>query len=236
MFSAPPQFLVLAGRTEIGTVGDDVLISENVDGPRVLLLAGRSWLVTWIDWQRRRCQVEPTDLPGKAKWGGRGGAVSFELARGIRDVLGGATPKGVTLTRRAVTALDELRSDHGSDVTVDATVIRQTEGETRWWTWAGAAANRCLAVSLPELVDQQQRIGDRSLRLRPGVTINEIQVALSRSVRLRLPPVDRHALSGLKFSAALPLELAERTVAERLVDLSSASTVLSEKRVFIRSA
>jgi ATP-dependent helicase Lhr and Lhr-like helicase len=72
--------------------------------------------------------------------------------------------------------------------------------------------------------------------LRSSVTINEIQAALSEKVQLRLPPVDRHASSGLKFATALPLGLAERTVAERLVDLPSASTVLSEKRVFIRSA
>ncbi|RSM79387.1 ATP-dependent helicase [Kibdelosporangium aridum] len=235
VFSAPPQFLVLAGRTEIGLVGDDVLIADTFDGSRVLLLAGRSWLVTSIDWQRRRCQVEPTDLLGRAKWSGRGGGVSFELARGIRDVLGGADPKGVILTRRAVTAIGELRSVHGPNITVDATVIRQSESETRWWTWAGIAANRCLAVSLPGLVDQQQRIGDRSLRLRSGVTVKDVQTALNERVRLRLPPVDRNALSGLKFSAALPPGLAERTVAERLADLSSASKVLMGKRVFIRS-
>lgn len=235
VFSAAPQFLVLAGRTEIGMVGDDVLITENVDGPRALLLAGRSWLVTSIDWQRRRCQVEPTDLQGRAKWTGRGGGVAFELARGIREVVGGANPKGVTLTGRAVTALGKLRTDHGPNIAVDATVIRQSESETRWWTWAGTAANRCLAASLPDLVDQQQRIGDRSLRLRTGVTVKEVQTALSEKVRLGLPPVDRNALSGLKFSVALPPGLAERTVAERLADLPSARTVLTEKRVFMRA-
>lgn len=235
VFSAAPQFLVLSGRTEIGMVGDDVLIAENSEGPRVLLLAGRNWRVTSIDWQRRRCQVGPTDLPGRAQWAGRGGGASFALARGIRDVLGGADPGGVILTGRAVSALDELRNDHGSNITVDGTVIRQSESETRWWTWAGTAANRCLAVSLPDLVDQHQRIGDRSLRLRTGVTVEETKAALNEQVRLELPPVNRNALSGLKFSAALPSHLAEQTVSERLADLPSASTVLSEKRVFIRS-
>ncbi|TDV52011.1 hypothetical protein [Actinophytocola oryzae] len=227
---------MLAGRTEIGMVGDDLLVADGVGGPRVLLLAGRSWLVTSIDWQRRRCQVEPTDLPGKAKWGGRNGGVSFELARGMRDFLGGSDPQGITLTRRAISAIAELRSDHGANITVDATVIRQADDETRWWTWAGTAANRCLAVSLPELVDRQQRIGDRSLRLRSGLTVKEIQTALDDEVRLRLPSVDRNALSGLKFSVALPPALAERTVAERLADMSSASAVLMEKRVFMRSS
>jgi ATP-dependent helicase Lhr and Lhr-like helicase len=177
VFSAAPQFLVLAGRTQIGMVGDDVL------------LAGRSWLVTSIDWPRRRCQVEPTDLPGRARWGERGGGLSFDLTRGVRDVLGGTDP----------------------------------------------AANRCLAMSLPDLVDPHQRVGERSLRLRPDLSTDEIRTLLGRTVRLRAPAVDSNAVTGLKFSAALPPQLAERTVAERLADLSSAETVLADASVFICS-
>ena len=37
-------------------------------GPRRLLLGGRSWQVTYVDWQRRRCFVEPVDSGGKARW------------------------------------------------------------------------------------------------------------------------------------------------------------------------
>jgi ATP-dependent Lhr-like helicase len=54
VFTAPPQFTVLAGRDEIGLT-DPMLLTERVDGPRLLLLGGRSWKVTWIDWKRRRC-------------------------------------------------------------------------------------------------------------------------------------------------------------------------------------
>ena len=41
VFTAPPEFLVLAGRNEVGTIGTDLLTQE-VAGPRVLLLGGRS--------------------------------------------------------------------------------------------------------------------------------------------------------------------------------------------------
>lgn len=34
----------------------------------VLLLAGQSWRVTWTDWKRRRCFVEPADGGGRARW------------------------------------------------------------------------------------------------------------------------------------------------------------------------
>ena len=66
-FTAMPQFTVLNGRVEIGRT-DPALLTANVDGPRLLLLAGHSWRVTWIDWKRRRCFVDPADGGGKARW------------------------------------------------------------------------------------------------------------------------------------------------------------------------
>jgi ATP-dependent helicase Lhr and Lhr-like helicase len=43
-----------------------MLLTEKSDVPRLLLLCGRSWRVTWIDWKRRRCYVEPAEGGGKA--------------------------------------------------------------------------------------------------------------------------------------------------------------------------
>src|SRR5690606_38216503 len=65
VFTSPPQFTVLAGRTELGRI-DPSLLTEETKGPRRLLLGGRSWQVTYVDWHRRRCFVEPVDGGGKA--------------------------------------------------------------------------------------------------------------------------------------------------------------------------
>ncbi|MCI2423450.1 DEAD/DEAH box helicase, partial [Saccharopolyspora sp. K220] len=150
VFSAPPQFTVLAGREEIGTVTDELLVTET-EGPRVLLLGGRSWLVTHIDWTRRRCFVELTDLPGRARWGASGGGLSFEISRGVREVLLGTDPGGVTLTGRAQRALAEQRENHSSHVSAGGTVITLRGGTAFWWTWAGTAANRTLQASLRQV-------------------------------------------------------------------------------------
>ena len=57
-------------------------------GPRLLLLGGRSWHVTYIDWTRRRCFVEPAEGGGRARWMGTGWAgLGYELTRAMRDVL-----------------------------------------------------------------------------------------------------------------------------------------------------
>jgi ATP-dependent Lhr-like helicase len=87
VFLGAPEFTVLAGRDELGSV-DSSLLSGEVTGDRRLLLGGRSWRVVQVDWRRRRCQVEPADGGGKVRWFSRGWAgTSFDLARAARTVL-----------------------------------------------------------------------------------------------------------------------------------------------------
>ncbi|MFD7418481.1 helicase-related protein, partial [Kitasatospora purpeofusca] len=142
VFTAPPQFTVLHGRSEIGRT-DPSLLTERVNGPRRLLLGGRSWLVTYIDWRRKRCFVEPVDGGGKAKWSsaGFGPRASFEVSRAVREVLLGADPP-VKLTQRAVRSLSEAREHFLERVHQGGTlIIRDADGRMRWWTWAGHRAN-----------------------------------------------------------------------------------------------
>ncbi|MGW0023863.1 DEAD/DEAH box helicase [Rhodococcus sp. NPDC003383] len=229
VFSAPPEFTVLAGRNEVGTIGTDLLVEE-VDGPRVLLLGGRSWKVTHVDWPRRRCFVEPVDSGGKAKWSGLGGGVSYSIAQGMRHVMLGETPPGVTLTRRAQAMLTELRAGYAPAIDPDAAVVAlPSEGTGRWWTWAGTAANRTLQASLPTLVDPRQRIDEKSLRLLPGIGPRDVAAAVA-NVAWRAPEVAASAVSGLKFSAALPPGLAQHTLAERLGDEAGARAAAEAPR------
>ncbi|MFJ2156623.1 DEAD/DEAH box helicase [Streptomyces sp. NPDC087856] len=230
VFTAAPEFTVLSGRTEIGTT-DPALLTEEVAGPRRLLLAGQSWQVTYIDWSRRRCFVEPVDGGGKARWGGAGSVrtASYELARAAREVLLGADPP-VTLTERARTALAQARESSSELVHSDATVVVRGGRDTnvRWWTWAGYRANATLAATLTTIADPLQRPTDACIRLREDVTPAEWRKALAEAAdQLCLPVVDPRALNGLKFSAALPPRLAEATLAARLADLSGAAAALS---------
>lgn len=229
VFTAPPQFTVLAGRQEIGLI-DPTLLTERSEGPRVLLLGGRSWKVTWVDWKRRRCFVEETELKGKARWHTPGATGrSAALARAARDVLLGATPP-VKLTQRAVQTLTTLREKRIPTVASEGLVITRegsTEADVRWWTWAGRKANATLAASLPEVVDG--RFDDVSVRLRPDLTPQLWRTATTDAAqKLCLPEIDDRALAGLKFSVALPSQLAVDTLASRMADLDTAAAVLTE--------
>jgi len=146
VFTANPEFLVLHGRTELGSV-DPLVLTRKVDGPRVVVLAGRSWTVTYVDWRRRRCFVEPAEARARMRWSGLAAPLSFEVCRAQREVLLGTDPD-VTLSRRAVAALATLRSERAGTATAGGTVVRR-DGDVWWWTWAGARANATLAAALP---------------------------------------------------------------------------------------
>ena len=232
VFTAPPQFTVLAGRQEIGRT-DPMLLTEKIDGPRLLLLGGRSWKVTWIDWKRRRCYVEPAEGGGKARWltPGVSGA-SFALSRAAREVLLGADPP-VALTQRAKRILAEVREEHLSAVHPAGTVITRDGEDVRWWTWAGYRANATLAATLSHLTDSVQRFDDASLRMRGDLTLQMWKAGTADATeRLCLPDVDERALAGLKFNEALPERLATATLAARMADLDSAVRVLAEPSRF----
>ncbi|MFE7760903.1 DEAD/DEAH box helicase [Streptomyces sp. NPDC057438] len=232
-FTAPPQFTVLSGRTEIGRTDPSVLTEER-PGPRRLLLGGRSWQVTYIDWLRKRVFVEPADGGGIAKWmnGGVAG-LSYALTRAMREVLLGASPP-VSLTRRAEGCLAEQRETDAPDtVHPGGTLITRVGADIRWWTWAGYRANATLAATLPSVTDPLQRPTDSWLRLRENLTPAAWRTAReSVGENLVLPDVDARAVRGLKFSAALPERLAVATVAARLADFESARSVLGEAERF----
>jgi ATP-dependent Lhr-like helicase len=185
--------------------------------------------VTWTDWKRRRCFIEPAESGGRARWLSDGiGGVSFEIARSMRDVLLGAEVP-VALTHRASGLLAGLRSDGIGRVHADGLVISRGEDDLRWWTWAGYRVNATLKATLIGVADEAQRVDDLSIRLRADLrpsTWRDLVDAVQD--RLCLPEVDEKALAGLKFSEALPRHLAVATLAARLADLNHARAVLME--------
>ncbi|MGW0489000.1 DEAD/DEAH box helicase [Streptomyces olivaceus] len=236
VFTAPPEFTVFNGRTEIGRTDPD-LLTEHIEGPRKLLLAGRNWLVTYIDWNRKRCFVEPADEGGRARWSGFATVRvrSFALARAARDVLLGEDPP-VRLTPRATAKIAEARDKHLHTVHSGGNLVtRHTDGDVRWWTWAGHRANATLAASLPSVVVPHRRAHDQWIPLRDDVSPESWRAAVAGvPPGLCLPEVDERAVRGLKFADALPPRLAELTLAARTADVAGAGTVLAEPVRFVR--
>ena len=235
VFAASPEFTVLLGREEVGSV-DPIVLTRKVDGPRLIVLAGRSWKVTHIDWKRRRCYVEPDQTPSSMRWVGEGLPMSFALSRAQRDILLGHDPKA-TLSMRAVAALAGLRGKRGHQVHEEGSVILREGDDHWWWTWAGARANATLMAALPDVIDPKQQVGNYRLRLLPATDerpspwrgIDESAGLVDSAV----PAVSARAVSGLKFNEVLPAGLAAETLALRAVDRRGAAAVVNEPRIVV---
>ncbi len=232
VFTAPPEFTVLHKNAEIGRMDPGLLTAQSA-GSRLLLLAGRTWQVDWVDWKRRRCFVDPVEgTGGEARWPSSAfGGTSFRLARAMRDVVLGADSP-VRLTQRARRGLEKIRGEYGDLVHAGGTVVVREGGDVIWWTWAGHRANATLRATLGPLSDPAQRTDALHLRLRNDLDAQTWRKAV-QNLPVLLPEVDQRALNGLKFSAALPVDLALDTLQSRMADAVSAGQVLREPARFL---
>ena len=229
VFTADPQFTVLHGRDEIGSV-DPLVFTRRADGPRILSLGGRAWKVTYTDWKRRRAFVEPSKEAGTSRWSGSPQPLSYALTNSMRQVLLDESLAGVQLSRRATDRLAVLREEYASTVHRDGLVVAPWDsGQVRWWTWAGARANGALAAALvavsPGLVDELDRYDNRYVKLRGDATAGAVRQALmaakeafGQELSGVAAPVSEEALKQLKFAELLPPALAAATLSARAAD------------------
>lgn len=230
-FTSSPMFIVLQGRSEIGSVPDAALTAafENKAGPATLLLAGRAWHISSVDWKRRKVQVEPSDAIGKVRFPGTGLPLSFELCQAIQRVAAGADPDA-TLTTRASERLASVRADLPGVRPGTTTLLNDERTDSvRWWTFAGLRANLELAARLVPLrdhvtqrenlyinVSRQALHGDSELRelVDASANLNEV---------VQLAP---WAVDGLKLSEVLTEATAHDIALRRLADPVAVEHVL----------
>lgn len=229
VFTGEPLFSVRHGRTELGLV-HPLSFHVRRDGPVVLLLAGRSWQVTHVDWDRRVAYVKATTEKGRSRWIGPGIPLRVDLCRAIRRVLDEGTLE-VTLSRRARTRLDQIRESFSWVDAAGTVLVRDRSGASRWWTFAGLRANAALGELIGTLRLPTYREDNLSIRLRDGVGVEELKRRLD-AVRAETTagafPATDDAVDSLKFSACLPRKLAVRTLRERSSDRDAVRTCLQE--------
>ena len=125
VFTSPPLFQVVHGREDLGQV-DALSFAGGAGRPRVLLLGGRSWQVTHVDWNRRIAHVERVEGGGASRWRGGGPLVGFRFCRAMRDVLTTAGERE-RWSRRTREALARIRAEFAW-LSADATTLRGGAG------------------------------------------------------------------------------------------------------------
>jgi ATP-dependent Lhr-like helicase len=133
------------GNAEVGYIDPTVLTGEQEN--RLILLAGRSWRVTGVEWARKTVWLEPAKEGGKARWMGGARSLSRDVCQGIRTVLTDGAPPLIALSQRAKTALQFLRDDLGMSPGTHFIATRSDDATVRTWTFAGTRANRTFARS-----------------------------------------------------------------------------------------
>jgi ATP-dependent Lhr-like helicase len=219
-FTTEPLFSVRHGKLDLGKV-HQASFAVKEDHPPVLLLAGKSWAVTHIDWAARVAFVEPTELEGKSRWLGSGQPLRYSLCQAIQRVLAGEEP-GVPISKRGDEQLAKTRADFRWLTPAASHLVRHSNERVLWWTFAGLYANSAIAQAVREQNVSVAKVDNFVIALDSGTPVARLESALSQvraldAATLTTPVSDR-AVSELKFSECLPVSLARKVLAQRMTD------------------
>jgi len=230
VFMSPPLFSILHGRQELGYVDEMTFLGKH-EGPRALLLGGRSWKVNHIDWQRRCAYVEATDVTGRSRWKGEGRGLGFRLSQSIKRILATDERSG-RWSRRAAERMGEIRQEFPWLEADSSVAVLACDGETEWWTFGGNRANATLARQLAQETGSKVTYDSFTLTFELAVKLEDVEQAIGvirqQDVAVMRPAVDEAAIDGLKFSECLPIELATEMLERRLQDPEATRRILDE--------
>ena len=108
-FSGAQLLLGRFGSVEVGYIDPTMLTGEKQD--RLILLAGKSWRITDVDWKRKTVWLEPAKEGGKARWTGSGRTLSREIAQSIFRALRQGSGEYVVISKRARLEIDKVMED-----------------------------------------------------------------------------------------------------------------------------
>jgi ATP-dependent Lhr-like helicase len=226
--TSDPEIIVRYGQMEVGRV-HPVSFRSDDSGYAPILLGGRSWQVTRIDWRRGFADVVPDSRPGRSRWNGDARPLRSVLCREMRTCLCGADIPA-RLTRRGTQTLESLREEFWWAEDNSTAVVKDERGNHRWWTFAGLRANAELADRLGDLSRGSRSHDNLSVGLANGITTAKVDVGLRSLCEVPYVPTLEYATRDLpKFAECLPADLAASTVAIRYSDSDSVEVCLGER-------
>lgn len=200
------------GAAEVGYIDPTALSGERDE--RLILLAGRSWRVTDIDWSKRIVWLEPAAGGGKARWMGGARSLGRDVCQGIRSVLANGASPTITLSRRAQAALQMLTDEISMSPGTHFVTSRTEAIPVQTWTFAGTRANRTLA----RLVS----VGGAKVRF-DALSVQAPVAALPAALPESLTLTDDELAAfrdSIKFADCVPRQLLSRTILARNFEVS----------------
>ena len=231
VFMSPPFFTVLHGKNELGYVDEHAFLGKEKDDSKVVLLAGRAWVVQHIDWKHHRVYVNATEIQGGAWWRGDAAGLSFRICQTIKDILG-SSQMSPMWSQRSVNQIAKIRADHSWVEQKSQTFLVNRQSLIIWWTFAGLRANAMIAYGLQSEFSEKIGYDDLKITFRGIGVMSKVENAISKlqnkSIEKLLPPVHKKALQGLKFSDILPSEMALSVLQNRLGDPLAVQRIMNQ--------
>jgi ATP-dependent helicase Lhr and Lhr-like helicase len=230
VFLSPPMFTVSHGEVKIGEVHESSFLVRASDR-LVLLLGGRSWEVTRIEWAKRIAYVKPVQVEGKSRWLGSGQPLSYEICQAIRRVLV-STEESVMWSKRARHEFVAIRDEFDWLTEGETVWLRSPSNRNvNWWTFGGLRANAALAEYLRSYTSEVT-FDNLALKFNRFFLASELEGAFQSIATGAPTPLPeeglQQAIKGLKFSECLPGDLAAEMLRVRLTDSQSVPFILSE--------
>ncbi|MCK1578692.1 DEAD/DEAH box helicase [Bradyrhizobium sp. 168] len=227
-FSSPMLLSVMFGRAELGSIHPLALASPRNGEPAVILLAGRSWRVTDVDWPRRRVSVVAAPGDGRARWLGGGRPASYDLCRSAEAIVAGVET-GCELSRRAASKLDQIREQLSFVDGTTIPVVYSGQESFRIWTFAGGLANAALADAL----SGPTRSDDFCISVKARSATAATDAFFSLRALCINPSISSALTKELKFTSCLPEKISSSTIRARLVDKKGIKATLARQTVAV---
>jgi len=227
-FTEPLQLAVRCGPIDVGAVHPASLAPSSRSWAAVLSLGGRSWKVVDVDWRKRTVDVVSATSAGRSRWLGSARNVAAATCRAAERIVAGAEPS-CRLSRRAESALAEIRSRLPFVDAVRLPVVSDGAGRVTVWTFGGGAAASSVAAELAASDLGVIGSDDFSVSVR-GATVGEVADRV-RCIDpdLAHPRLPDDLLSALKFGLCLPEQLAASLLSSRISDPSSMREIVSRE-------
>jgi ATP-dependent Lhr-like helicase len=237
VFDAPSALRVMHGGQEVGVVQSLFVRSAFSKGAGACFrLGGRSWQIRDVDWGRGTCSVTPAASGRVPTWLGSPSFLSFAVCQEIKRVLAG-DDEPAWLDAGAVAELRVLRESYDGLVGEGDAPLGDDGDAVRWYTFAGGAINRLLAIGLERAGGGEWTAGNWSLRAKTGRDVGRARdaVAALRGVdwgELATASTEDPALDEIsKFQVCLPRPIERRLVAGRTFDAAGAGAFVGAHRM-----
>jgi ATP-dependent Lhr-like helicase len=186
---------------------------------RLLLLSGKSWRITDVDWKKRVVWLEPVKEGGKARWTGSGRTLSREIAQGILRGLHQGAGEHTVISKRARAQTEQIVEDvPDTPIGTSFSITRNDAGGARLWTFAGTRANRSIAKQIQSLVEVR-RVDAVGLDLKTPIELGSLSADVVKSEIVFSDSDVRELAKSVKFSECLPIKFLDLIVRLRQFEL-----------------